>query len=62
MIQLTQEIKRAVYDNIMAQEQPLGCYGSGMSYDDLNVVDFLKLICESGGQELLYTRYSLIFP
>lgn len=44
MIQLTQEIKRAVYDNIMAQEQPLGCYGSGMSYDDLNVVDFLKLI------------------
>ena len=44
MIHLTPEIKRAVYDKIMAQEQPLGCYESGASYDDLNVVDFLKLV------------------
>ncbi|MBR5747476.1 MAG: AAA family ATPase [Prevotella sp.] len=28
----------------MAQQNPLGNYGNGMSYEDLNVVDFLKLI------------------
>ena len=28
----------------MAQRCPLGRYGGGMSYEDLNVVDFLKLI------------------
>lgn len=44
MIQLSQEIRRTVYDVIMAQQNPLGRYGTGMSYDDLNVVDFLKLI------------------
>lgn len=44
MIRLTAEAKRAVYDCIMAQERPIGIYGDGASYDDLNVVDFLKLI------------------
>ena len=44
MISLTSEIKRFVYDTIMAQDNPLGRYGNGTSYDDLNVVDFLKLI------------------
>ncbi len=44
MIQLLPEIRRAVYDVIMAQQNPLGHYGNGMSYEDLNVVDFLKLI------------------
>lgn len=44
MIQLSAEIKRGVYDAIMAQQNQLGRYGEGVSYDDLNVVDFLKLI------------------
>ena len=44
MIRLTAEIKRAVYDCIMAQNNPLGKYGNAMNYEDLNVVDFLKLI------------------
>ena len=44
MIQLLPEVRRAVYDVIMAQQNPLGHYGEGMSYEDLNVVDFLKLI------------------
>ena len=44
MIQLLPEVRRAVYDVIMAQQNPLGHYGKGMSYEDLNVVDFLKLI------------------
>ena len=44
MIQLLPEVKRTVYDVIMAQQNPLGHYGEGMSYEDLNVVDFLKLI------------------
>lgn len=44
MIHLTAEIKRAVYDCIMAQNNPIGNYGNPMSYEDLNVVDFLKLI------------------
>ena len=44
MIVFPAEIRRSVYDAIMAQECPLGRYGRGMSYEDLNVVDFLKLI------------------
>ena len=44
MIQIASDIKRRVYDAIMAQENPIGTYGQGQSYDDLNEVDFLKLI------------------
>ena len=44
MIDFSAEIRRSVYDAIMAQQYPLGRYGGGMSYEDLNVVDFLKLI------------------
>lgn len=44
MIYFPAEIRRSVYDAIMAQKCPLGRYGGGMSYEDLNVVDFLKLI------------------
>ena len=44
MILLSAEIRRKIYDVIMAQETPLGRYGEGASYEDLNVVDFLKLI------------------
>lgn len=44
MIDFPADIRRSVYDAIMAQRCPLGRYGGGMSYEDLNVVDFLKLI------------------
>ena len=44
MIKLTAEAKRAVYNGIMSQERPIGRYGEWTSYEDLNVVDFLKLI------------------
>ena len=41
--QLLPEVKRAIYDTINALENPLGRYGQ-ISYYDVNVVDFLKLI------------------
>lgn len=41
---ISKEQKRAVYDAIMSQDNPLGRYSGGTSYEDLNVVDFLKLI------------------
>lgn len=44
MIQLSPEIRRTVYNAIMTLQNPLGHYGNGMSYEELNVVDFLKLI------------------
>ena len=44
MIKLSAAIKRKVYDCIMLKDNPLGRYGNSTSYDDLNEVDFLKLI------------------
>jgi ATPase components of ABC transporters with duplicated ATPase domains len=41
---LTSEIKRQIYDYIIGQPNYLGLYGVGNSYDNLNIVDFLKLI------------------
>ena len=42
MINLSQETKRAVYDSVMSQENPLGRNGNWMSYDDLNGFDYFK--------------------
>lgn len=41
---LSSEQKRAIYNSVMSMESPLGRYSSGDVYDNLNVVDFLKLI------------------
>lgn len=43
MIKYTQEIKRAIYNCISSMDYPLGRYSSGTS-EDLNEVDFMKLI------------------
>lgn len=57
MIQLSSDKKRKIYDAIMAQPNPLGRYGRGMSYDDLNVVDFLKLIWDLPAMPSEDTRF-----
>lgn len=44
MIHYTHEIKRAIYDCINSKEEPLGRYSGNASFEELNVVDFLKLI------------------
>lgn len=44
MINFSAELKRSIYDCIMSQDNPLGRYNRGAAFDDLNVVDFLKLI------------------
>lgn len=43
MIEITPKVKREIYDYIKKQPNYLGKY-SGRSYEDLNIVDFLKLI------------------
>lgn len=42
-IEITPKVKREIYDYIKKQPKYLGKY-SGYSYDNLNIVDFLKLI------------------
>ncbi len=44
MVKYTQEIKRKIYDCIFSKENPLGQYGEDKSSENLNVIDFLKLI------------------
>ena len=57
MIHFTSDKKRKIYDAIMVQPNPLGRYGGGMSYGDLNVVDFLKLIWDLPAMPSEDTRF-----